>query len=668
MAIRFHDEEHLDTGTHARRVSQASLSEARGVFADTCVKLQCARGPSRGRKDPYRSFSAWSACGGGAYKLVISSPEYETIETEKETVTKAGGWEEMVHATIHDRNGVRRDGVKDQVVAWEGIDATPAACWSLTVPSYYLPHTSLPFFSYAPRLPELGNTDRVSSASDDLAQRMELISLPDPHLRWLRGSSPPALLLPGRGRRRHPLRRGGGRGGRVLLLNVERHCSLALRLHRRHVRRLHGRPEAASAPFADLCAALLPSLATLSLPENYFLAGVVKCAALEELNLAFNGFAGEVPYLSPLTNLPAPSRLLQPLRRRVPVVVARRDAGPLRARDRRQPSQPSSPASQSSPCSTYPPPTSVTSSQRVSNNSLSGKLSPSSTCSTLPRQQPVHWQHRRRHRDLLLAGNRFTGAIPALETMDLLGNELTGEIPENIERLSHLNSLNIEANGDRRCNPGEPRLGGRCRQFRPEQARLRDPAGAGQPAVPEFSRFPHRAEADENLIGAGGFGNVYRAKLVSGAVVGFESEVGTLSAIRHVNVAKLLCSITSDDGAANLLVYEHLPNGSLYDRAYTWKVTEKSDVYSFGVALLELGGDLLEPWVSRRLESRDKVMSVVDARVTEGWAREEAVRVLRVAVLCTSRTPSMRPSMRSVMQMLEDSPPATKLLLELKVV
>nr|CAB3462729.1 unnamed protein product [Digitaria exilis] len=309
---------------------------------------------------------------------------------------------------------------------------------------------------------------------------------------------------------------------------------------------------------------------------------------------------------------------------------------------------------------------------------------------------------------------------------------------------------------------------------------------------------------DENLIGAGGSGNVYRVKLGSGAVVAvkhvvtrhhpssaakaakqrwreFESEVGTLSAIRHVNVVKLLCSITSEDGAASLLVYEHLPNGSLYERlhgpegrklgglgwperhdiavgaargleylhhgcdrpilhrdvkssnilldeffkprladfglakiltttsssgvgdssagvvagtlgymapeyAYTWKVTEKSDVYSFGVVLLELvtgrpavaaaeegGGDLVE-WVSRRLESRDKVMSVVDARVTEGWAREEAVRVLRVAVLCTSRTPAMRPSMRSVVQMLEDaaaprmddSPTATKLLLEVK--
>jgi serine/threonine protein kinase len=103
---------------------------------------------------------------------------------------------------------------------------------------------------------------------------------------------------------------------------------------------------------------------------------------------------------------------------------------------------------------------------------------------------------------------------------------------------------------------------------------------------------------------------------------------------------------------------------SVAEYAYTWKVTEKSDVYSFGVVLLELvtgrppiqaeRGDLVD-WVARRLESRDKVMSLLDARIADGWAKEEAVRVLRVAVLCTSRTPPMRPSMRTVVQMLEDA-------------
>ncbi|XP_010943231.1 receptor-like protein kinase 7 [Elaeis guineensis] len=305
----------------------------------------------------------------------------------------------------------------------------------------------------------------------------------------------------------------------------------------------------------------------------------------------------------------------------------------------------------------------------------------------------------------------------------------------------------------------------------------------------------------ENLIGKGGSGNVYRVELVSGKVVAvkhiwndpaaaaaaaaamngnweksastaamlagtrrsasvrsreFVAEVTTLSSIRHINVVKLYCSITSED--ASLLVYEHLPNGSLWERlhaetggkvgglgwearyeiavgaargleylhhgwdrpilhrdvkssnilldecfkpriadfglakvlypagggdssahvipgthgyiapeyAYTWKVNEKSDVYSFGVVLMELvtGKRPIEPefgdnkdivyWVSQRMNSGESVVELLDKRIPD-WAREEALKVLKVAVLCTARLPAMRPSMRTVVQMLEEA-------------
>ncbi|CAN6330046.1 unnamed protein product, partial [Urochloa humidicola] len=454
-----------------------------------------------------------------------------------------------------------------------------------------------------------------------------------------------------------------------------------------------------------------------------------------------------------------------------------------------------------------------------------------------------------------LSGNHLTGAVPAslaalkLSSLNLSDNQLSGPVPEPLAIPAYGDSFagnpglcatNDAAGGFlRRCPPGTgarsasaaARLAVTCilavtavllaaagvALYLKKRRRAAEAAAMGkgnklwaQRKKGSWDLKSFRVVAfdereivagvrDENLIGSGGSGNVYRVKLGNGAVVAvkhvtrrartpasdaaaamlprssssaerrwwreFEAEVGTLSAIRHVNVVKLLCSITSEDGGASLLVYEHLPNGSLYDRlhggggkaaemlrwserheiavgaargleylhhgcdrpilhrdvkssnilldeafkprladfglakiltaggaaggdssvnivagtlgymapeyAYTWKVSEKSDVYSFGVVLLELvtgrpamvpaeegGGaamDLVD-WVARRLEGgRDKVMALVDARVTEGWAREEAVRVLRVAVLCTSRTPAMRPSMRSVVQMLEDA-------------
>lgn len=101
---------------------------------------------------------------------------------------------------------------------------------------------------------------------------------------------------------------------------------------------------------------------------------------------------------------------------------------------------------------------------------------------------------------------------------------------------------------------------------------------------------------------------------------------------------------------------------------YTYKVNEKSDVYSFGVVLMELvtGKKPIEPeygdnrdvvnWVSTNWKTKESVLSIVDSNIREVH-REEAIKVLRIAILCTSRLPNMRPSMRSVVQMLEEAEP-----------
>ncbi|GAB4839242.1 Receptor-like protein kinase 7 [Ancistrocladus abbreviatus] len=290
----------------------------------------------------------------------------------------------------------------------------------------------------------------------------------------------------------------------------------------------------------------------------------------------------------------------------------------------------------------------------------------------------------------------------------------------------------------------------------------------------------------ENLIGKGGSGNVYRVRLQDGQELAvkhiwnfgsggrkmsqssspmlpqqssrrcqeFDSEVQTLSSIRHVNVVKLYCSITSED--SSLLVYEYMPNGSLWDRlhsckeigldwqtryqiafgaargleylhhgcerpvihrdvkssnilldeflkpriadfglakivqadgvrdsthliagtlgyiapeyGYASKVNEKSDVYSFGVVLMELisGKKPIEPefghnkdivsWVASNLRNKERVLSMVDCVIPEVF-KEEAIKVLKIAILCTSVTPELRPTMRTVVQMLEDADP-----------
>ncbi|GKV33510.1 hypothetical protein SLEP1_g42015 [Rubroshorea leprosula] len=290
----------------------------------------------------------------------------------------------------------------------------------------------------------------------------------------------------------------------------------------------------------------------------------------------------------------------------------------------------------------------------------------------------------------------------------------------------------------------------------------------------------------DNLIGKGGSGNVYRVVLSNGLELAvkhiwktdsggrekphrtttpmlgkrtgkskeFDAEVQTLSSIRHVNVVKLYCSITSED--SSLLVYEYLPNGSLWDMihtckklelqwetryeiglgaakgleylhhgcerpvihrdvkssnilldeflkpriadfglarivqansgkdsthviagthgyiapeyGYTYKVNEKSDVYSFGVVLMELvtGKRPIEPeygeskdivhWVYSKIKTKEGILGMVDPKIPSAF-KEDAIKVLRIAIMCTARLPETRPTMRIVVLMLEEADP-----------
>lgn len=61
-------------------------------------------------------------------------------------------------------------------------------------------------------------------------------------------------------------------------------------------------------------------------------------------------------------------------------------------------------------------------------------------------------------------------------------------------------------------------------------------------------------------------------------------------------------------------------------------------------------------WICSKLKSRESILSLVDSSIPEAL-KEEVIKVLKIAVLCTTRQPELRPSMRSVVQMLEEAEP-----------
>ncbi|XP_040385076.1 receptor protein-tyrosine kinase CEPR2-like [Oryza brachyantha] len=290
---------------------------------------------------------------------------------------------------------------------------------------------------------------------------------------------------------------------------------------------------------------------------------------------------------------------------------------------------------------------------------------------------------------------------------------------------------------------------------------------------PELDADEICAVGEENLIGSGGTGRVYRLALKGGGgmVVAVKrlwkgdaarvmaAEMAILGKVRHRNILKLHACLSR--GELNFIVYEYMPRGNLYqalrretkggavgaaeldwprrcnialgaakglmylhhdctpaiihrdikstnilldedyeakiadfgiakiaaedsaefscfagthgylapELAYSMKVTEKTDVYSFGVVLLELvtGRTPIDPafgegkdivfWLSAKLaaESLDDVLDQRVAAPASARDREDMIKVLKVAVLCTAKLPAGRPTMRDVVKMLTDA-------------
>ncbi|XP_073312958.1 uncharacterized protein [Primulina huaijiensis] len=280
---------------------------------------------------------------------------------------------------------------------------------------------------------------------------------------------------------------------------------------------------------------------------------------------------------------------------------------------------------------------------------------------------------------------------------------------------------------------------------------------------------------EDNVIGVGASGKVYKAVLQNGETVAikklwgrqnkdgtgfgvvssdkgeFEAEVETLGQIRHKNIVRLWCCCNAAN--CKLLVYEYMPNGSLGDLlhsnehrlldwpmrfkialdsaeglsylhndcvppivhrdvksnnilldedfgaklsdfgvakfvkavsrgvesmsviagscgyiapeyAYTLHVNEKSDIYSFGIVILELvtgrrpidrefGEKDLPAWICAILD-RKGVEHVLDPNLDSRF-KEHICKVLDIGLLCIRSLPNNRPSMRRVVNMLQES-------------
>ncbi|KAJ9690799.1 hypothetical protein PVL29_013118 [Vitis rotundifolia] len=94
-------------------------------------------------------------------------------------------------------------------------------------------------------------------------------------------------------------------------------------------------------------------------------------------------------------------------------------------------------------------------------------------------------------------------------------------------------------------------------------------------------------------------------------------------------------------------------------------LTDKADIYSFGVVALEIVSGknnssrkpenecvcLLDRAFA--LQQKGSLMEIVDPKLGSEFNRDEAERMIKVAILCTNASPTLRPIMSAVASMLE---------------
>ncbi|KAF3450430.1 hypothetical protein FNV43_RR06511 [Rhamnella rubrinervis] len=95
-------------------------------------------------------------------------------------------------------------------------------------------------------------------------------------------------------------------------------------------------------------------------------------------------------------------------------------------------------------------------------------------------------------------------------------------------------------------------------------------------------------------------------------------------------------------------------------------LTEKADVYSFGIVALEIASGKSSTYYRTEndqrvclldyvllLQSRGKLLEIVDPTLGTEFDKEETEKIIKVALLCTNASPALRPTMSEVVSMLE---------------
>ncbi|KAJ0024880.1 hypothetical protein Pint_08748 [Pistacia integerrima] len=172
--------------------------------------------------------------------------------------------------------------------------------------------------------------------------------------------------------------------------------------------------------------------------------------------------------------------------------------------------------------------------------------------------------------------------------------------------------------------------------------------------------------ADENVIGEGGYGIVYRGVLEDNTKVAVKNLLNNRMLVyEYVDNGNLEQWLHGDVGPYSPLTWEIRMNIILGTAKGTGMLNERSDVYSFGILIMEIisgrnpvdysrppGEVNLVEWLKTMVTNRN-AEGVLDPRLQEKPSSRALKRALLVALRCVDPNAQKRPKMGHVIHMLE---------------
>ncbi|KAJ6330193.1 hypothetical protein OIU76_008926 [Salix suchowensis] len=277
---------------------------------------------------------------------------------------------------------------------------------------------------------------------------------------------------------------------------------------------------------------------------------------------------------------------------------------------------------------------------------------------------------------LELNNNKFSGPIPPgisswvnLVVFEAINNLLSGEIPVEITSLPHLSNLLLDGNqfSDLSQNHFSGEIPLEFDQLKPIVLNLSSNHLSGKiPDQFDNLAYDHSFLNNSNLCAVNlNFPNCY-AKLRGSKKHALQNSC--LDSGSYCDNYFGLARILATQGEAHTMSAVAGSFGYMApEYAYTTRVNEKIDVYSFGVVLLELAtgkepnsGDeqtSLADWAWQQFGQGTPIADCLDPEIKEPYFLQEMTTVFNLGLICTHPSPSTRPSMKDVLEILRRCSP-----------